>query len=160
LQVPYVARLTRLRNESLGGSTVPRRLKPTLERAGYRSGEPLRHPKARAKSSFSATCGTRALPDLPTHADESSGQLSYKGVRARLDIMSAVIVPARAGTGRMNTMRTAHINCLLKQGDPCGGWPHSTDTTIQTRNRKCGESSNAVIIRLLGVILCQDRQAA
>jgi len=85
---------------------------------------------------------------------------AYKGMRARLDIMNAVIVPANAGTGRMNTRRTAHINCVLKQGDPCGGWPHSTETTMEMRSRKCGDSSNAVIMRLPGGILRQARPAA
>jgi hypothetical protein len=35
---------------------------------------------------------------------------SYEGRRGRLNMMSAATVPTKAGTGRMNTMRTAHIN--------------------------------------------------
>jgi hypothetical protein len=31
----------------------PQRLKPSLKQATYRSGEPLRHPKSKAESSFS-----------------------------------------------------------------------------------------------------------
>jgi len=48
----------------------------------------------------------------------------YKLSRARLEITRASSVPARAGSGRMNTMSTAQTNCVLKQRDPWGGWPH------------------------------------
>ena len=84
----------------------------------------------------------------------------YKLTRARLNITSAVNVPTKAGTGRMNTRRTPHTNCRLKQGDPCGGWPHSNDTTKQTISRKCGESSNTPTIRLPALIFRHARQAA
>jgi len=46
----------------------------------------------------------------------------------------------------------------LKQRDPCGGWPHSSDTTMQTTSRKCGASSNTPKIRLPALIFRQDRQ--
>src|ERR1700722_15541197 len=81
-------------------------------------------------------------------------------MRARLNIMSAANVPAKAGSGRMNTMRTAHTNCVLKQRDPCGGWPHSNDTTIQTTIRKCGDRSDTPTIRLPALMFRQDRKAA
>src|SRR5208282_5463667 len=35
---------------------VPQRLKPHSKQGGYRSGEPLRHPKSSATSTFSASC--------------------------------------------------------------------------------------------------------
>jgi hypothetical protein len=35
---------------------VPQRLKPHSKQGGYRSGEPLRHPKSSATSSFPAAC--------------------------------------------------------------------------------------------------------
>src|ERR1039458_194356 len=85
---------------------------------------------------------------------------AYKGMRARLNMISAVNVPTKAGSGRMNTMRTPHRNCTLKQRDPCEAWPHSNDTTIQTTSRKCGDSSNTPIIRLPALIFLQDRYAA
>jgi hypothetical protein len=83
-----------------------------------------------------------------------------KGTRARLKIISAVIVPANAGSGRMNTIRTPHTNCVLKHCDPGGGWPHSSDTTRQTIKRKCGDSNNTPAIRLPTLIFRQDRQPA
>src|ERR1700722_19520692 len=57
---------------------------------------------------------------------------AYKTMRARLNIMSAANVPTRAGRGRKKTRRTLHRNCVLKQPDSCGGWPHSNTPTIHT----------------------------
>jgi hypothetical protein len=86
--------------------------------------------------------------------------LQLIGMRVLLNKINAVSEPTKAGTGRMNTMRTAHRNCVLKQRDPCGGWPQSNDTTIQTTSRKCGDRSTTPIIRLPALIFRQDRQTA
>ena len=41
--------------------SLPQRLKPSLKIRHYRSGKPLRHPKARARSNFLAKCKTHVL---------------------------------------------------------------------------------------------------
>jgi hypothetical protein len=41
--------------------TCPQRLKPYSQQCTYRSGEPLRHPKSSATSTFSASCEAASL---------------------------------------------------------------------------------------------------
>jgi hypothetical protein len=41
----------------------PRRLKPHSKQCTYRSAEALRHPKSRAKSTFSASCKAACVAD-------------------------------------------------------------------------------------------------
>ena len=83
----------------------------------------------------------------------------YKLSRARWKITKASSVPGRAGSGRMNTKSTAQTNCVLKQRDPWGGWPHSCDTTMHVISRKCGARRRRVAIRFLSPIFRQARQA-
>jgi hypothetical protein len=45
-----------------GQEPRPQRLKPYSKQCSYRSAEALRHPKSRAKSSFSATCEAVPYP--------------------------------------------------------------------------------------------------
>jgi hypothetical protein len=47
-----------------------------------------------------------------------STRAAYEAERARINIASATSVPTKAGSGRMNTIRTPHRNCVLKQLDP------------------------------------------
>jgi hypothetical protein len=50
--------------------SMPQRLKPDSKQSLSRSAEALRHPKAGTSQSFSATSGTRALPDFFFVGDE------------------------------------------------------------------------------------------
>jgi hypothetical protein len=112
----------------------------------------------------SASVLARARQQMPWKGTASAmpqdRDQSCKLARARLKIRSAVNVPTKTGSGRINTRRTAQTNCTLKQCDPCGGWPHSNDTTKHTISRKCGDSSNTPTIRLPALIFRQARQAA
>jgi hypothetical protein len=58
-----VARLNSLRKKYLPSRTLTSAAKAGAKKyASYRSGEPLRHPKTNAKSSFSASCEAAPFP--------------------------------------------------------------------------------------------------
>jgi hypothetical protein len=61
-QIPKFCGIAKAFAEEVASKREPRpqRLKPHSKQGGYRSGEPLRHPKSSATPSFSASC--KAMP--------------------------------------------------------------------------------------------------
>src|SRR6202522_795530 len=80
-------------------------------------------------------------------------------VRIALPIVTPTIVPSTAFQAYVLQQLSGGQPPGCGSSDPCGGWPHSCDTTMHTISRKCGARRRRLAIRFLSPIFRQARQA-